>query len=65
MVKFKAYVEFDEGHAFIIIITAPTHMGALDLLSKWLAEDERDMTYLEMYPWEGHPWITDDIVELS
>jgi hypothetical protein len=64
MMKFKCYVEFDEGYAFLII-TAPTHMGALDLLMKWLAEDERDMTYLEMYPSDATPWITDDVVELA
>lgn len=63
--KFKGYVEFDEGEGYAFVtIAAPTHMGALDLLMKWLENDERDMTYLEMYPCDGNPWIADDVVEL-
>ena len=63
MMKFKCYLEFDEGYAFLIITTA-SHMSALDILSKWLENDERDMVYLEFGPYDG-PWLTDDVVELS
>jgi hypothetical protein len=61
---FKAYVELEEKRYFLTI-DAPTHMGAIDLLMKWLENDERDLTYMELYPYDGHPWIAAEIVELG
>ena len=59
---FQAYAEFDLGYTHFRI-EAPTPMMALDKLSKWLENDEREFEYLELYPQGKEPVRSDPINE--